>query len=284
MEKINVDAINKTSISGTGDFCFAVKPLWLIATNSENTYTLNCRNHNHAFYELHIITSGRLIYSFGTEELILCESQFTVIPPHHRHKVQSHSDNIEKFTLAFEIDANSSVLSAMNNIANKCFCLSKSAELYFREILSLCSSKKDYKAEMIYLSLCNLLFEIAELSDNSSKTKNHHSDSDDRVFKAKKYIEDNFDIFFSCQEVAAYCRISEKQLGRLFIKHENKGLLEFIHEKKLEMITKLLLRKNITHTLVAEQLGFSSAQYYGKFIRRMTGMTPEEYKNHITNS
>jgi AraC-like DNA-binding protein len=172
----------------------------------------------------------------------------------------------------------------MNNISNKCFSLSKSAELYFREILALCSSKKDYRSEMIYLSLCNLLFEIAELSDNSSKTKKHHSDSDDRVFKAKKYVEDNFDIFFSCQEVAAYCRISEKQLGRLFVKHENKGLLEFIHEKKLEMITKLLLRKNISHTLVAEQLGFSSAQYYGKFIRRMTGMTPEEYKNHITNS
>ena len=284
MEKINVDAINKTSISAARDFCFAVKPLWLIATNSENTYTLNCRNHNHAFYELHIITSGKLIYSFGTEELTLCESQLTVIPPHHRHKVQSHSDNIEKFTLAFEIDTDSPVLSAMNNIANKCFCLSKSAELYFREILALCSSKKDYRSEMIYLSLCNLLFEIAELSDNSSKTKNHHSDSDDRVFKAKKYIEDNFDIFFSCQEVAAYCRISEKPLGRLFIKYENKGLLEFIHEKKLEMITKFLLRKNITHTLVAEQLGFSSAQYYGKFIRRMTGMTPEEYKNHITNS
>ena len=284
MEKINVDAINKTSISAARDYCFAVKPLWLIATNSENTYTLNCRNHNHAFYELHIITSGRLIYSFGTEELTLCESQFTVIPPHHRHKVQSHSDNIEKFTLAFEIDTDSPVLSAMNNIANKCFCLSKSAELYFREILALCSSKKDYKAEMIYLSLCNLLFEIAELSDNSSKTKNHQSDSDDRVFKAKKYIEDNFDVFFTCEEVALYCRIGEKQLGRLFKKYENMSLLEFIHLKKFESIKKLMRESNMSHRKIAENLGFSSAQYFGKFVLRMSGMTPEELRRSISNN
>ena len=281
MEKINVDAINKTSISGAASYCFAAKPLWLIATNGENTYTLNCRNHNHAFYELHIIASGRLVYGFGNEELVLCDSLFTVIPPHRRHKVQSHSKSIEKFTLAFEADEDSRFALAMDKLADKAHTLTQSQKHCFEEILSLCDSKSDYKTERIYLLLCNLLFEIAQTADVKAKSTPHRPETDDRVFKAKKYIEDNFDIFFSCQEVAAYCRISEKQLGRLFIKHEGTGLLDFIHGSKMQMIAKLMSRNTLTHSQIAEQLGFSSVQYYGKFIQRMTGMSPEQYKKHL---
>ena len=64
MDKFNVDAINKIGISNAGDFCFAFKPLWVIATDDGNTDTLNCRYHNHAFYELHIIISGKITYDF----------------------------------------------------------------------------------------------------------------------------------------------------------------------------------------------------------------------------
>lgn len=282
--KINVDAINKVSVSGALDYCFDFRPLWLIATDEGNTDTLNCRYHNHAFYELHIVTSGKLVYGFDGEKLVLSEGQFTIIPPKFRHKVLSSSRNIGKFTVAFEINEKSTLVSALSQIENKAASLKENTLLNLSAILGLCESKSPYRSEQLYLSLCAFLFGIAELGCQPGIVANHKQDCDDRVIKAKKYIEDNFDVFFTCEEVALYCRIGEKQLGRLFKKYENMSLLEFIHKKKYEAIKKLLCDGDISHRKIAETLGFSSAQYYGKFVFRMSGMTPEELRKSTTKN
>lgn len=279
--KINIDAINKTSISSAKGYCFDFRPLWLIATDEGNTETLNCRYHNHAFYEIHIVTSGKLVYSFKDEELVLDKGQFSIIPPKCRHKVLSNSKNIGKFTLAFEINETSSLISAISRIKNKAVNLKETALGKFSEILKLCESRTPYKTEQLYLSLCSFLFDIAELGYLPDGATVHKPECDDRVIKAKKYIEDNFDVFFTCEEVALYCRMSEKQLGRLFRKFENMSLLEFIHMKKFEAIKNLLRDSEISHRKIAQTLGFSSAQYYGKFVSRMSGMTPEELRKSI---
>ena len=279
--KINVDAINKVSVSGAKDYCFDFRPLWLIATDEGNTDTLNCRYHNHAFYELHIVTSGKLVYGFDEGKLVLGNGQFTIIPPRYRHKVLSSSRDIGKFTLAFEVNEKSPLVSSLSQIENKAVNLKENALVSLSTLLGLCESKSPYRSEQLYLSLCAFLFDISEHGLVPSITAIHKADCDDRVIKAKKYIEDNFDVFFTCEEVALYCRIGEKQLGRLFKKYEGMSLLEFIHEKKIESIRKFLRESNMPHRKIAEKLGFSSAQYYGKFILRMTEMTPEQYKKHI---
>ena len=281
MKLFNIDAINRVSVSGAKDSSSVVRPLWLIATSGDNTDTLNCRNHNHAFYELHIISSGCLEYSFNDDVLMLGEYDFTIIPPHFRHKVKSNSRNIEKFTLAFEVLQGSGIDLALQSLSGKRTSLEENSISQFENILKLCSSKSGFKSERIYLALCSLLFEIAEMSDYPFRHKTCKHEVDDRVFKAKKYIEDNYDVFFSCTEVASYCRMSEKQLGRLFLKHENISLLGYIHERKLEMIKKMLCDANMSHREIAATLGFSSVQYYGKFIFRLTGMTPEALKKSL---
>lgn len=249
-----------------------------MATDENNTDTLNCRYHNHAFHELHILTKGSLVYSFCDKELTLGENEFTVIPPKTRHKVLVHSNDIRKFTLAFEICEDTDMQRAFSEIASKSTALTDSVKELFEQICLLCSVQKAYKSEQSYLMLLSLLFEIAELSGHAKKPPIHQQLCDDRVFKAKKYIEDNFDIFFSCAEVASYCRISEKQLGRLFVRYEGLTLLEYIHRTKLDMIKKMLGEKNVPHRVVAETLGFSSLQYYGKFITRLTGLSPAELR------
>ena len=279
--KLCIDAINKASVSGAKDFCFDFRPLWLIATDEENTDTLNCRYHNHAFFELHVVTNGKLVYGLDEGKIVLEKGQFTIIPPRSRHKVLSHSRDIGKFTLAFEIDEKSPIAQSFSQSSNKALELSESATANFFSVLSLCESKSPYRSGQLYLSLCLLLFDISELCHMPHNVQIHKTECDDRVIKAKKYIEDNFDVFFTCEEVALYCRIGEKQLGRLFKKYENISLLEFIHKKKFESIKKLMCESNMSHRQIAETLGFSSAQYYGKFISRMSGMTPAQYKNHI---
>ena len=284
MNLLNVDVINRISISNVQQRCFAFRPLWLIATNGNNTDTLNCRNHNHAFYELHVITRGSLSYGFGDCKLTLNENEFTIIPPNLRHKVVEHTNDIEKFTVAFEFDNSLNICNLSEDLLKCKLGFTPDIKTDFDKIIKLCVSKKQNKSEQIYLTICNLLFEISNLSCKPVINYTVQNNCDDRVFKAKKYIEDNYDIFFTCSEVASYCRISEKQLGRLFLKYENISLLSYIHNKKIDSIKKMLINKSMTHKEVSENLGFSSIQYYGKFIQRMTGMTPEIFRKSLIKS
>ena len=75
---------------------------------------------------------------------------------------------------------------------------------------------------------------------------------DKRVIKAKMLIEDNTDIFFTCEELSGYCRISAKQLGRLFKKYEGIGLLEYIHRQKTEAA------KECSKSLTCRNIGLPS--------------------------
>ena len=279
MYTLNVDAVNKVSISGVSLSGLAFRVKWIMATDGKNPDTLNCRFHNHAFFELHIVTSGKLVYGFDDAKLSLSGGQFCIISPKCRHKVTDYSSNIGKLTVAFEVDETSAFMDALEAVEQKHFSIDDEMAKNITDVLELCESKNGYKSELIVLGLCSLLFRASK----SAGIENIYEQElcDDRVLKAKKYIEDNTDILFTCAEVASYCRISEKQLGRLFEKYENISLFEYIHKKKTEQVKKLIENGNLSHGKIALSLGFSSVQYYGKFFLRTTGMTPEQYRKNF---
>lgn len=279
MQPLNVDALNKVSISQVAISGLAFRVKWMMATDARNPDTLNCRFHNHAFFELHILTSGKLSYGFDDATLSLCGGEFCIVSPKCRHKVTDYSRNIGKLTVAFEVDESSPMFKGFETAEKKRFAIDDDVEKSICDILRLCESKNGYKSELIVLSLCSLLFKAAK----SAGIENTYVQEvcDDRVLKAKKYIEDNTDILFTCAEVASYCRMSEKQLGRLFAKYENISLLEYIHKKKIEQAKWLVEQGGLSHRKIAEVLGFSSVQYYGKFFLRLAGITPEQYRKNF---
>ena len=279
MYSLNVDAVNKVSISGISLSGLAFRVKWIMATDGKNPDTLNCRFHNHAFFELHILTGGKLVYGFDDATLSLSGGEFCIISPKCRHRVTDFSQNIGKLTVAFEIDEGSALLSAFESVEKKRFVIDNELSGNISDILRLCEGKNGYKSELLVLSLCSLLFKAAKSAGIENTYKQEVCD--DRVLKAKKYIEDNYDILFTCAEVASYCRISEKQLGRLFEKYENLSLFEYIHKKKTEQAKRLIEEGNLSHRKIALALGFSSVQYYGKFFLRSAGLTPEQYRKNV---
>ena len=140
------------------------------------------------------------------------------------------------------------------------------------------SAKSAYRAELTLLTAGDLILRAAELS-GVNMTKRTEDDCDDRVLKAKLLMQDNPDIFFTCEELARYCRVSTKQLGRLFRKYEGKGLLEYIHAQKNDTAKRMLLETDLPQKVIAKRLGFSDYRYYAHFFSRMTGMTPSEYQH-----
>lgn len=241
-----------------------LKLSWVGAARSENKDTLKYRFHHHAFYEIHFTTDGSVTYGFRDKEITVFKNQFIIIPKECEHKVLKHSYDFGKLTLAIE---------EFNTLYPFNETIKNTEEMtLLLEYIFLLSSKKPFNSSAVHFSFLALLSLLSKLTEQADEI-------DLRVVKAKKLIDDNFDILFTADEVARYCHLSTKQLNRLFIKFEGITILDYIHRQKLEFSKKLLTETDLSITEIALKAGFSSPGYFNKFFKNYTGISPSKYKN-----
>ena len=281
MKNATIDALNKVSIPSEQIFGSHPNVLWMNAACAENKFTLNLKPHNHTFFEMHIVISGSIVYRFNDGDVRVCESNILLITPHTIHCIPEESEDFQKMTVAFEVD-DSAELNSILQSKNKC-ALPMDDDL--KETLAFIIRKAKNKSvcsdTMIKNRLCEMVYTIAESTGaRPSATESY----DTRLLKAKKFIEDNQHIFLTCDEVARYCNLSTKQLGRLFLQYENTSLLAFIHGQKIEEAKRLVLETDELFDTISENLGFSSVNYFGKFFTKHTGITPGDFRRGIEKS
>ena len=275
---LNIDSLNKCSISGMQLSQEPFSLCWLSAGTAKNRDTLNFRRHHHSFFELHMITEGHLIYCFKDEYITVSQGEYIVVSPFCQHPVAGHSEAFGKLTLAFEC-APGNVFTALTAAQLHPHPVTEEMQRQIEAVLRYAEKKSEYSDFLLRHSLHALVYHAAEPGAVHSGRRQSEEGYDDRVLRAKKYVEDNYDVFFSCEEVAAYCHISVRHLGRLFQKHEGISLLSFIHEKKLEACKRMLTETDRTQRQIAQALGFAGADYFNKFFVRQTGMTPAQFRN-----
>ena len=60
-------------------------------------------------------------------------------------------------------------------------------------------------------------------------------------------------------------------------KEMHEGIMEHFLNLKLQTAIQLILSSNMNFTEISELMGFSSVNYFSKFFKKRTGMTPTEY-------
>ncbi|MBE7053593.1 MAG: helix-turn-helix transcriptional regulator [Ruminococcaceae bacterium] len=135
--------------------------------------------------------------------------------------------------------------------------------------------------EYMAIPLLYEFFNITKLKFNFSY-KNIEKESDDRKVKMEKYIYKNIYRKISAEEVAKYMNMSLRQLNRILnntcgwtVKHQIDGM-KYNEAKKILVNTKLNLVE------ISSKLGFSSEHSFITFFKRMSGITPKNYReNHM---
>lgn len=275
---MEINSLNmlKFSHSRSGELPFSV--YWVSASDGEYVDNLNFRNHHHAFYELHCLINGTMDYGVDGKTVRLNEGECMLIPAGCVHNVECCTERFIKLTVAFD-------LREPADHFGKCQPHKMTTSM-LRDIDTLFSeagTKSPHRSELVELSAISLVLRAADILGVVATTRTQEA-GDDRVLKAKLLMEDNPNIFFTCEELSGYCRVSVKQLGRLFKEYEGKGLLEYIHFQKVETAKRMLAEQDLSQKKMAEMLGFSDYRYFGRFFMRMTGMTPGEFKREITKN
>lgn len=98
------------------------------------------------------------------------------------------------------------------------------------------------------------------------------------VIRALAYIERHCCEEFPISELAKACYVSESRLYHLFRAEIHKSPIEYKNEMKVLRSIEYLKNGYLSVEEISALLGFRSAAYFRRLFKKITGMTPTEYR------
>ncbi len=98
--------------------------------------------------------------------------------------------------------------------------------------------------------------------------------------KVKKYINDNFHRDISMDDAAKETNLSYHYFSKFFKDSTGKSFVEYLTELRVDKSKGLLRETNDSIKEICYKIGYSDPNYYCKIFKKVTGMTPTEYRDN----
>jgi two-component system response regulator YesN len=97
--------------------------------------------------------------------------------------------------------------------------------------------------------------------------------------KVKLYIESHLpDSQLRLENIAQQVHVTPSHLSRIFKRSEGINVSDYITQKRIERAASLLLGTSESISYVSEQVGYASPYYFSACFKKVTGMTPSDYR------
>jgi len=140
-------------------------------------------------------------------------------------------------------------------------------------------------ASQLYFDTLNTQLAICLVRDHSSLVSHgeaaRHQIEDLRIRKAIDFIHANLSWNISLDELAEESGLSPGYLVTAFKQATGRPPHRYLLEQRVERAKVLLADPNQVITQIALDVGFSSQSHLTSVFRRVTGLTPNAYRNHV---
>lgn len=130
--------------------------------------------------------------------------------------------------------------------------------------------------------LCSKIFQI-EIDRNTQSEfaifNGQKSHEDELIKKAQLYIEKKVEEKISIEDLSSRFSVSRRNFDRRFIKATGNTPNEYLQRVKMEAAKKALEGTNKTINEVMYSVGYVDVKAFREVFRRITGMSPLDYKN-----
>ncbi len=136
--------------------------------------------------------------------------------------------------------------------------------------------------QLINLYLETLLIDmVRNASPESERPKPSSSiktrSDNDLVSRIIRYMEEHLSDNLSFSTICQYSAQSATNLKTIFKSVTGLGVMEYYRKLKIDQAKILLRESNGNITQIADDLGYTSVQYFSRHFKQATGMTPREY-------
>lgn len=101
------------------------------------------------------------------------------------------------------------------------------------------------------------------------------------VNKALDYMRENYQHKVTLTDVAENTYVSQWHLSKLLNRHTGQSFSELMNSIRIEEAKKLLPDPSLRIGDIAEQVGFQDMAHFSRVFKKMTGVSANEYRNHV---
>ena len=151
-----------------------------------------------------------------------------------------------------------------------------------RMITSMYNNLNSYERASVYLERINAAQTVTEAFEALQDVMREHYISTPQskiVRTALAYISEHYAANISVQDIAAACYVTPSYLSRLFKAETGTGILQYLHQYRMEQAKKMLLNTDLRITEIAALTGYADYKRCSFYFLRLVGMSPREYKN-----
>ncbi|KRQ86365.1 Transcriptional regulatory protein YehT [Caloramator mitchellensis] len=117
---------------------------------------------------------------------------------------------------------------------------------------------------------------INEISTEIQNQKKEHVD--DIIAKVLEFINKNYNQDISLYDAARSVNLSYHYLSKIFKDEIGKGFVDYLTELRIEKSIQLLSNQKISIKEICQNIGYNDPNYYCKIFKKVTGMTPSEFR------
>lgn len=249
------------------------------------------KNEKHPFYELLFVNKGKIHVSSDDYTGVVSKNEMIIHRANTLHSLSCESDS-EPSVIIIGFGCNS---SAINCFSKAPLILGESKIKKLAEIVKegrnvfappynvpVYDMKKKRNQlfaseQMLKILLEYFLIKLIREHDFNEKAEDGN-ESPLLINEIITYVNDNFLERITIDELAFLFKTNRATICKEFKLNTGKTVVEFINDKKFDIAKTKILSSSYTFTKIAEELNFESIHYFTRFFKKMSGMTPKEFR------
>ncbi len=251
---------------------------------------------SHDFWEMIYVDKNSMLYILDGKQIILHEGELLFVMPNQKHSIYSNNtQEASIFVLCF--DCSSPITYFFNgykstlNIKNKNYIkeiileAKNTFKFPFKEKLLLLDNPNIGGQQSITTNLELLLIHLLREEQNKQVKQIEFIKDEDfaenLVDKICEYLSSHVCEKIIIQDICNTFNYSKSYLSRIFKQIKNTSIIDYFNNLKINEAKKLIKETDMTLKEISEKLYFSDHRYFHALFKKITKMTPKQYKNSV---
>ena len=252
----------------------------------------------HDFWEMVYVDKGKVEIMRDDEKILLQQGEIVFHKPNEFHSIRAYESAPNFFVLCFECNSSAMqyfekrqqpldktlqpFLSSIIKESEKAYVIPKNdphlTRLTKRDDAPLGSEQliKTYLEQLLILLVRDVTQKGKEGVFPSKELMQNHL-----VHAVKKFLTENVNTIVRVSDVCAKLGYSKSYLSGLFKAQCGESIASYALRVKIDKAKDLIREKNLNFTEISDLLSFDNPQYFSRVFRRLTGMTPTEFKRTL---
>lgn len=231
---------------------------------------IDWHKHLHACYELIYTIEGYTKVTVDSSDDFLANGEFLLVPPYTVHSFSTDASSKTWIGL-FSEDFISSFAKKYANSRFTKFTCEPQIEKMLAKYLFYRDKPEHYMLTSCLYMVCN------ECEKNADRKKGIHSHELEGA--VIQYVTENLHNDVTLSDVAQELGYEYHYLSSLFNDRFSMNFKSFINLLRYDAACRMLADKDKDITTVALECGFGSVRNFNRVFKKMSGMTPRDYKN-----